>query len=271
MRTRLSRLGAVGFLVTAMAVTSSVQGDTIYMQFAGSNASVLVDNVPFSNVPWLLEFAVDDTVLDMSSEDELGNFQDCITDALIVIDGVPYGLTGQFEPFPAGSSINLMNYTDTERLLVNLYYSICLQMDFFAGDGVIFPSVFFHPNDLSSASLNTIFYNVGGDHDSSVGGAVLGENGKEIFISEFSRAGSGTFSLTLTDNPWEPGAIPEPGTIALLGVVGGVGAWVRRRKKVVLFRVESRRAGHLACPFSFEMGHSRICLPVSPSLPGSMG
>ena len=32
---------------------------------------------------------------------------------------------------------------------------------------------------------------------------------------------------------FEPGTIPEPGTLALLGVVGGIGAAIRRRRLAV--------------------------------------
>lgn len=207
-------------LIFAVAVVNLTQGkafgDIVYLQFSSSDAiSGDIDGNSYSNLPWGIELALNDSVADSNSDPENGFFSNAITSGFLNLDGVVY------EMAPSNFTTNVVQMIDGSKASSDVNFVTGVLdggwVEFVSNNGVVFPAAFADNNLLNSATGITSGANSAAN-DWGYGGnirftQITTTTGEIIKITDQNLADGTTFVSGSATSLY---AIPEPSTAALL-------------------------------------------------------
>jgi hypothetical protein len=223
---------ALAFLILLVGSSHSVLAATIFLQFAGENAWGDIDGVPFSGADWQLEYEIDDTLPDRAPDhDERGSFASTSAGRIQI--------NGDWMELDASQSSGFLRLWDRSKstdpsspdgdgLTIVFGYG---KVEAHTADNGLFPTLFSDNNDLASANFGTVLAPAYDPRWPGSWSAYYGDVGGSTRIV-FDSGPWNLHSVTVSDTSIVPRVIPEPSTLAIWGVLGGLGLIaVRRRRK----------------------------------------
>ena len=222
-------------LIFAVAVANlshgTAYGDIVYLQFSSSDKiSGDVDGNSYSNLPWNIELAVNDTISDSESNPEDGFFWNAITSGFLNLDGVVY------EMAPSNFTTTVVQMIDGSKAGTDVNFVTGVLdggwVEFVSNNGVAFPAAFADNNILNSATGITSGAN-STVNDWDYGGnirftQITTTTGEIIKITDQDLTGGTTFVNGSSTSLYAQ-AIPEPTGAALLFLLLSSMTLIRQR------------------------------------------
>lgn len=239
-------LKALALLAGTALMAVSLPAQIVYLQYSGTGsatASGAIDGAAFSGLDWTLEFGVDTSVADNSSDPNVGYYPGSIVSGNLRLGSTTYALAGN----SITGAVQLTQVTGMDDYgSVEVLPDSGGSTEFRASAGSVVPRMFSDQNNFASLNVgasmtNTVpdgfnnYATVNFDYDPDPDGGhdyrLLTTDAHMIQLFAAAAAGSGDMTLTISATSMAP--VPEPATVAVLiaAVCGGVAVLVRRRRR----------------------------------------